>query len=164
MNHTYKCPNCGTEIASGFCHNCGWNVNMKNNFNQSQNYQAPPQNNYTNINGAVPQGQYQYNANMDDGFLGNNRLSQENGTSATIKMKDWFKTLGVAMLLMLIPGFGSIASLIYQIVLCCKATTAPSIKNYLKYNFIVIGVILALTIILAIVIFAILASAAVSYS
>lgn len=56
MTNTYRCPNCGTELVSGFCHNCGWNINMKNNFTQHSNIQSAPQSNYNNPNGAVPQG------------------------------------------------------------------------------------------------------------
>ena len=160
-----KCPNCGAEIISDFCYNCGW----RQGYPTGQNAQVGQQANTTGFSGNTIQGNGFQNGNIyptgyenqvDDGFLGNNRLSQANGTSATVKAMDWFKLCGVAWLLCLIPFVGSIASLIFQIVMLCKQTTAPSIRGYLKFQFIMTAIAVVLTIVLLIVIFAIVGASA----
>ena len=160
-----KCPNCGAEISSDFCYNCGW----REGYPTGQNVQTGEQIPGTGFSGNVPQGNcfqngntssYGYVNQFDDGFLGNNRLSQTNGTSATVKAIDWFKLCGVSWLLCLIPFVGGIASLIFQIVMLCKQTTAPSIRGYLKFQFILTAVTVLLTIVLLIVIFAIVGASA----
>lgn len=160
-----KCPNCGADISSDFCYNCGW----RQGYPTGQNAQVGQQANTTGFSGDTIQGNgFQngsayptgYENQVDDGFLGNNRLSQANGTSATVKAMDWFKLCGVAWLLCLIPFVGSIASLIFQIIMLCKQTTAPSIRGYLKFQFIMTAVAVVLTIILLIVVFSIVAASA----
>lgn len=132
-----KCPNCGTEISSEHCYNCGWQPGyptgqeVQNGINN--NYQPQPQVNcYQNTYNQS----YGYEVKTDDGFLGNNRLSQKNGTSATVKAVDWFKFYGITWLLCLIPFVGTVASLVYQIVMLCRKDTAPSIRGFLKFQLI----------------------------
>lgn len=144
-----RCPNCGTEISSEHCYNCGWQPGyptgqeVQNGINN--NYQPQPQVNYKpNFEESQQQNSYQntynqsygYEMQTDDGFLGNNRLSQKNGTSATVKAVDWFKFYGITWLLCLVPFVGTIASLVYQIIMLCRKDTAPSIRGFLKFQLI----------------------------
>lgn len=159
-----RCPNCGAEISSDFCYNCGWREGYPTGQNAQGGEQTP-----TSFSGNTSQdnsfqngntSSYGYVNQFDDGFLGNNRLSRANGTSATVKAMDWFKLCGVAWLLCLIPLVGGIASLIFQLVMLCKQTTAPSIRGYLKFQFIITAIAVALTIVLLIVVFAIVGASA----
>ena len=142
MNTPHKCPNCGNEIASNYCYNCGWHEGINCQSNQETNSDMP--NNINNSFGQIPM--------ADDGFLGNNRLSQTNGTSATVTAMDWFKLFSISWLIMLIPFIGSIGSLVYYIVMLCRNTTAPSIKSYLKFQIIVSVVLIVIAIIAVIVV------------
>lgn len=135
-----RCPNCGTEISSEHCYNCGWQPGYPTGQNVQSVEQVP-----TGFYGNIPQGNnfqnennpsYGYVNQVDDGFLGNNRLSQKNGTSATVKAVDWFKFYGITWLLCLVPFVGTIASLVYQIVMLCRKDTAPSIRGFLKFQLI----------------------------
>lgn len=134
MKEITYCPNCGTELTSNFCYNCGWKGSSGNN---------------TQLNTHIDN-----NYKTDDGFLGNNRLSHANGMSATVTATDWFKLFGISWLIMLIPIVGSIGSLVYYILLLCKNTTAPSIKGYLKFSLIVAAIAFVLGIVAAILFFA----------
>lgn len=160
MNTPHKCPNCGNEIASNYCYNCGWKEGMP----LGAQPEAYNQNNtYAQVNQQINTGYGQMPV-ADDGFLGNNNLSQKNGTSATVTAMDWFKLFGISWLIMLIPFVGGIGSLIYQIVLLCRNTTAPSIKGYLKFQIIFSVVLIVLAIIAVIVVFSILSSSIATYT
>lgn len=127
-----NCPNCGTEITTDFCYNCGWRGDSDSEVSFNENY------NETEVV-------------QDDGFLGNNRLSARNGLSATIMAKDWFAYFGVYWLISLVPLVGPLASLIYSIVLLCRNETAPSIRGLIKFQLIMAAVLVVLSIILIVV-------------
>lgn len=127
-----NCPNCGTEISTNFCYNCGWDGEPI----QDSNSQNVGMNN---------------TKCYDDGFLGNNRLSAKNGTSATIMAKDWFAYFGVYWLITIIPFIGPVAGLVYTIVMLCRKETAPSIRGLIKFQLILSAIMIALFIILIIV-------------
>lgn len=133
-----NCPNCGTEITTDFCYNCGWRGDSDSEVSFNENYNKAE-------------------VIQDDGFLGNNRLSAKNGVSATIMAKDWFAYFGIYWLITLIPFVGPLASLIYSIILLCRKETAPSIRGLIKFQLIMAVVLLALSIVLVIVVVAIAA-------
>lgn len=126
-----NCPNCGTEISTNFCYNCGWDGECS-----ESNCEK------VNLHNQVY---------SDDGFLGNNRLSAKNGTSATVTAKDWFAYFGVCWLITIIPFIGPIAGLVYTIVMLCRKETAPSIRGLIKFQLIMSVVMIVLSLILIIV-------------
>ena len=113
------CENCGTEINTEPCYNCG---------------------HVSNSQSSVPQGSatssQNYRGNATGGFLSEESLSSKNGLSAFISAGDWFKLWGIGFLLNLVPVVGSIASIVYYIVLLCRENTAASIRSYIKFKLI----------------------------
>ena len=77
-------------------------------------------------------------------------LSDKNGDSASVFMKDWF-LLDLLKLLTLIPAVGAIAYLIICIILATKEEIAEPIKNRIRLNLIYAVAGTVITIILIIV-------------
>lgn len=63
------------------------------------------------------------------------KLAAENGTSSTIKIKDWL-LLDCIGLLNIIPILGSIAALVLYLIIAFSSGTSPSMKNRVLASFI----------------------------
>lgn len=82
-------------------------------------------------------------------YFSNERLSEKNGESATITALNWL-ALEALSLLSLIPYAGVIVFLILYIIIGVKATTAPSIRSYIKLNLIVSAIVVVIAIIIGV--------------
>lgn len=71
----------------------------------------------------------------------NTKLAQSNGTSATIRIIDWFK-LSLLSLIAVIPIIGTIVYLVLILKIAFGGNTAPSIKNYVLFQLIVSVIVL----------------------
>lgn len=71
----------------------------------------------------------------------NTKLAQSNGTSATIRIIDWFK-LSLLSLIAVIPIIGTIVYLVLILKIAFGGNTAPSIKNYVLFQLIVSAIVL----------------------
>lgn len=71
----------------------------------------------------------------------NTKLAQSNGTSATIRIIDWFK-LSLLSLIAVIPVIGTIVYLVLILKIAFGGNTAPSIKNYVLFQLIVSAIVL----------------------
>ena len=71
----------------------------------------------------------------------NEKLAQKNGTSATIRMSDWFK-LSLLSLIACIPFIGFIIYLILILKIAFGGNTAPSMKNFILLQLIISAIVL----------------------
>lgn len=77
----------------------------------------------------------------------NDKLAQKNGTSATIRMSDWFK-LTLMSLITIIPLVGLIVYIILLLKIGFGGNTSPSIKNYVLLQLILSAIVLLVAAIL----------------
>lgn len=92
-------------------------------------------------------------------YFSNDYLSEKNGESATISLKNWFALWAIS-LVNLIPVVGLIVFIILYLKLGLKPTTAPSIRNYIKLCLIFTGIIAVVSVVYSAVFLLVFAGAA----
>ena len=82
-------------------------------------------------------------------YFADDNLTFQDGASATISVKSWF-LLHLLGLFNLIPLVGFIVWLVIYLLIGFSSETAPSIRNYIKLQFIfcLIGIVLAIILVI----------------
>lgn len=92
-------------------------------------------------------------------YFSNENLSYNNGTSATISILNWF-LLHLLSLINMIPILGFIVWVVLYLMIGFRRETAPSIRNYIKFQVIIAAIVLVLTILLLLIGIVLLSAAA----
>lgn len=138
------CKNCGHEMVSNFCPNCGM-------IDKGEQGNEPQQNSYPNPSG------YGYQQYDESGFFSENKLGRINGMSANVSLGDWLKFYCLG-LLNLIPILGNIAYIVIFFIIGFGSKSAKSMKTYVQASLIFCGIIMAIYIVLLIIFIPILMS------
>lgn len=149
------CEKCGYDVVDGgkFCPKCGEEIH-------APEMKFPTQNNAVNTANSINTENVQPEKKKD-GMFSEQKMSENNGLSATVTIKDWLK-LNCVSLLSLIPFVGPIVYLVLYFVIGFSDKTAISIKNNIKANIIwsliITGVVILFLVVFSSVIIGIVSS------